>query len=381
MSRKPRIAIAHDYLTQRGGAEKVVLALAKAYPDAPIYTTLYDPEGTYPEFRALDVRPSWLNHVSVLRRNHRAALPLLPLVSSSIHIDADVVIGSSSGWAHGFRTRGRKLVYCYSPARWVYEPDRYLGSDASPMLSLGLKVLSPALRRWDRRAAKSVDMYLAISTVTAARIWRAYEIEAPIVAAPHSMAIAPPSEIVDRAPIGLPSGRYFLLVSRLLPYKNVREVVHAMAIRPSYQLVIIGTGPQKLELQQEATENVVFLEGLTDLHMRAAYAHADALVAASHEDFGLTPLEAAAHGKPSVVLRWGGFLDTVIEHETGVFFDQPTPSAIAEALDAVIDQPWNVETLHARAQQFSECAFITAIQRFVDDLADPAVSRGSTGEE
>src|SRR5687767_3830186 len=105
---RARVAIAHDYLTQRGGAERVVLSLAKAFPDAPIYTTLYDPDATYPEFKHLDVRPSWMNRVGPLRRNHRAALPLLPLAASSITVPADVVIASSSGWAHGFRADGHK---------------------------------------------------------------------------------------------------------------------------------------------------------------------------------------------------------------------------------------------------------------------------------
>ena len=105
-----RVAIAHDYLTQRGGAEKVVLAMARAFPDAPIYTTLFEPSTTFPEFENLDVRASALNRIGFLRRNHRAALPLLPFASSSIEIDADVVLTSTSGWAHGFHTSGRKLV-------------------------------------------------------------------------------------------------------------------------------------------------------------------------------------------------------------------------------------------------------------------------------
>jgi glycosyltransferase involved in cell wall biosynthesis len=345
-----------------------VLSLARAYPDAPIYTTLYDPDHTYPEFRDLDVRPSWLNRSATLRRHHRAALPLLPLVSSSIRVDADVVIASSSGWAHGFRTRGRKLVYCYSPARWLYEPARYLGNNPSPTVAAVLKLLSPPLRSWDRRAARSVDTYLAISTVTADRIRRTYGVEAPIVAAPHSMPIGSSAEVAERAQVGLPAGGYFLVVSRLLPYKNVREIVQAFAIRPAYQLVVVGSGPQKPELEREATPNVTFLERLTDEEMRAAYVHADALVAASHEDFGLTPLEAAANGKPSAVLRWGGFLDTVVEGETGVFFNEPTPTAIAEALDSLTSQSWDVDTLHGRAHDFSEEVFIEAIQGFVDGL-------------
>ena len=127
VNKRPRIAIAHDYLTQRGGAERVVLSMARAFPESPIYTTLYEPELTYPEFTDLDIRVSRLNAIGVLRRNHRLALPVLSLASSMINIDADIVVVSSSGWAHGFSTRGRKLVYCHSPARWLYQRETYLG--------------------------------------------------------------------------------------------------------------------------------------------------------------------------------------------------------------------------------------------------------------
>lgn len=366
MSSRPRVAIAHDYLTQRGGAERVVLALTRAFPEAVVYTTLYEPSATYPEFADVDIRTSWLNRVGTMRREHRAALPLLPLASRSIRIDADVVIASSSGWAHGFRTSGRKLVYCYSPARWLYEPARYRGAEPSRAVAAGLKILGPGLRRWDRRAAGTADRYLAISTVTQTRIAQIYGIEAPIVPAPHSVTapdVVPPALRTDLA------DGYFLLVSRLLEYKNVRPVVQAFATRPDLRLVVVGAGPQKPELQAIATPNVTFFEGLTDDEMASAYARCAALVAASHEDFGLTPLEAAVHGKPAVVLRWGGFLDTVVEGETGVFFDEPEPHQVAAALDVVAARTWDVATLRARAAEFDEAAFARLMRSYVDQLA------------
>lgn len=126
---RPRVAIAHDYLTQRGGAERVVLSMLEASPDATVHTTLYDPEGTFPEFRDVDIRVSPLNRVGPLRRHHRAALPFLPFASSALRIDADLVIASSSGWAHEFPTTGHTLVYCHAPARWLYQSERYLGGD------------------------------------------------------------------------------------------------------------------------------------------------------------------------------------------------------------------------------------------------------------
>lgn len=365
---RPRVAIAHDYLTQRGGAERVVLSLTRAFPGAAVYTTLYEPQSTYPEFEDVDVRVSWLNAIGPLRRHHRAALPLLPFAASSVYIDADVVVASSSGWAHGFRTSGRKLVYCYAPARWLYEPNRYLGDNASPAIRGTLSAVSPWLRRWDARAAESADEYVAISSVTRGRIQDAYGRVAPVVPAPHQMDTVGAIECVPGAG-PLPSPGYFLLVSRLLPYKNVSEVVQAFALRPDQRLVVLGRGPQKAQLVAAAPSNVTFLEDLSDLQVKELYARCVGLVAASHEDFGLTPLEAAAFGKPSAVLRWGGFLDTVVEGQTGVFFDEPSPEAIGSAVDRLLVSSWNAQRLRERASEFNEDRFIEEIRRRVDCLA------------
>src|SRR5436189_353008 len=119
-----RIALVHDYLTQRGGAERVVLSLTRAFPDAPLYTSLYDPAGTFREFADVDVRPLALNAIATLRQRHRLALPLLAAAFSRLEVPADVVVCSSSGWAHGAQVEGRKVVYCHTPARWLYQPDR-----------------------------------------------------------------------------------------------------------------------------------------------------------------------------------------------------------------------------------------------------------------
>lgn len=125
------VALVHDYLTQRGGAERVVLSLRRAFPDAPIYTSLYDPAGTFPEFGAADVQPLPLNLLAPLRRRHRLALGLLAPSFSRLRVEADVVVCSSSGWAHGTAATGRKIVYCHAPARWLYQGERYLGERPS----------------------------------------------------------------------------------------------------------------------------------------------------------------------------------------------------------------------------------------------------------
>ncbi|MCY7402221.1 MAG: glycosyltransferase, partial [Nocardioides sp.] len=223
---RPTVAIAHDYLTQRGGAERVVLTLMKAFPEATIYTTLYDPDGTYPDFAGADIVTSPLNRVPLFRGDHRRALPLLAPAASRIKVDADVTIVSSSGWAHGFDISGRSVVYCYSPARWLYDSDRYLGGPThQSLLGLGLLALKTPLIRWDKRAAHRADRYLAISRVVRERIRDTYDLDPEVVPAPHSMDASASREPI--ADLDDWQHGYALVVSRLLPYKNVDAAIEA----------------------------------------------------------------------------------------------------------------------------------------------------------
>jgi len=356
----PRVAIVHDYLTQRGGAERVVLSLCRAFPDAPVYTSFYEPETTFPEFRERDVCPLWLDRAAPLRRRHRLALPLLPLAFSTSRVDADVVICSSSGWAHGVRTRGRKVVYCYSPAKWLYRPDDYLGAGSRLATRGALAALRPFLLRWDRRAAATADVYLAISSFVAGQVHDAYGIDAEVV---HSPVVLDTAGTRDEVP-GLEPG-FFLTVSRLLPYKNVAAAVAAFRELPSERLVVVGEGALGDSLRAAAGPNVTFLGTVGDAQLRWLYAACAGLVSASREDLGLTPLEAAGFGKPAAVLRWGGFLDTVVDGKTGAFFEQPTPGEIAASVRRLIDREWDRSLIEAQAARFSESAFADRLREIV----------------
>lgn len=354
-----RVALAHDYVTQRGGAERVVLSLLKAFPGAPLYTSLYDPPATFPEFQDADVRTLVLDRLPLLRRNHRLALPLLAPAFDRLELDVDVLLCSSSGWAHGARTRGRKVVYCHTPARWLYQPDRYLAT-RRPFARAALGILRPSLVRWDRRAAASADRYLTNSTAVRERIRRAYGIDAEVVPPPPSLD---PTGTRREVP-GLDPG-FLLCVSRLLPYKNVDAVLKAFAGLPSEQLVVVGTGPEERRLQTSAPRNVSFLGAVSDDTMRWLYASCLGLVAASHEDYGLTPLEAASFGKPSAVLRWGGFLDTVVEGETGVFFGEASPGEIREAVTKLGRTNWRAARLRDHVALFSEARFTARLRELL----------------
>ena len=367
MSRSPRVAIAHDYLTQRGGAERVVLAMLRTFPEATVYTTLYDPEGTYPEFREARIVTSALDRIPFLRRHHRAALPLLPYAASHLRVDADVVVASSSGWAHGFPTDGRKLVYCHAPARWLYQSETYLGAaGASSIRGLMLRLLTPWLRRWDRRASATADRYLVNSTVVRSHVKEAYGIDAAVLAPPFGVdpsgPQAPVAALVDWAAAG-----YHLVVSRLLPYKNVDQVIEAFRGQ-SERLVIVGNGPLERHLRETLPDNVRIVSGLRDEDLRWIYAHAVALIAPSFEDFGLTPLEAAAFGKPTLALRAGGYLDTIAEGLNGSFFDRPASMEIRAAVEAHGRHRWDEAAIRRHADTFSEARFRDRLLREVSSL-------------
>jgi len=376
------VALAHDYATQRGGAERVALIMAGAFPGAPMYTTLYDDAGTFPEFGEVVLRTAAINRIGLLRRHHRLALPLLAPAVSGQHVDAEVLLASSSGWAHGYRGAGRTVVYCHAPARWLYQRERYLGSRSGSggaarvrgaVAGAAIGALTPALLRWDRRAAARADVYLANSTVTQRAIRAAYGIEAEVLPPPPAMM-----PVGDEEPVAGIEPGYLLCVARLLPYKNVDVVIEA-ALLLGQRLVVVGDGPDRARLDALARAGgesrggaaVVTLVGrVDDPELRWLYRHAALLVAASYEDYGLSPLEAGAFGRPAVVLRDGGYLDTVVENVTGTFFDAPESHLVAAAIEEASGRTWDDGALSSHVEAF-------AIARFVDRLREVVkVQRG-----
>jgi len=356
-----RIAIAHDYLTQRGGAERVVLSLVRAFPHAPLYTSLYEPAGTFPEFARVDVRTSPLNLLASLRQRHRLALPFLAPAFSRLRIPAEVAVCSSSGWAHGAHVSGRKVVYCHAPARWLYQTSRYHGN-AGLLPRAGLAALRLPLERWDRKAAEGASRYLANSTWIAHEIGRIYGIEAEVVHPPVAIEADGP-----RQPLAGIEPGYVLCVSRLLPYKNVGAVVTAFAQLSDERLVVVGAGPDEGRLRASGGRNVHFAGSVGDDELRWLYDHARCLVAASYEDFGLTPVEAAAFGKPTAALRFGGYLDTVREGETGVFFERPEPAEIAHGVRTLLAEAWDTAAIRRHADSFSDEGFTRRMREIVEE--------------
>jgi glycosyltransferase involved in cell wall biosynthesis len=362
-----RVAIVHDYLTQRGGAERVVASMARAFPGAPVYTSFFEPASTFPEFADVDVRVSALDRIALLRRHHRLALPLLAPTFSSMRVDAEVVVCSSSGWAHGVRTDAPRVVYCYAPARWLYQSDRYLASTAGArgraVGRAAVGVLGAPLRAWDRRAAARAARYLVTSTHVRDMVRNAYGLDAEVLAPPLTLDPAGPRRALPDVQPG-----FVLCVSRLLVYKHVDAVIAAFGQLPDERLVVVGTGPDAPALRASRPPNVQMTGSVDDDVLRWLYANAGVLVAAAHEDFGLTPIEANAFGVPVAALRWGGYLDTVLEERTGVLFDEATPDAIADAVRRVRRRSFSAVDLRARAAEFSEARFVDRLRDVVDEV-------------
>jgi glycosyltransferase involved in cell wall biosynthesis len=350
------LAIVHDYLTQRGGAERVVELFTELFPGAPVFTSLYDPSATFEAFRDVDVRTGVLDRAAVLRHHHRAALPFLAPWFAAQRYDADVVLASSSGWAHEVRTTGRLIVYCHAPARWLYQRDRYLGatggsSSRRALAGAALGVLGAPLRRLDRASARRASTYVANSTATAALVRQLYDRDAEVLCPPP--ALDPAGD--QRGVHGLDAG-FALCVARLLAYKHV-DVAVAAASGLDREVVIVGDGPERRRLEAIAGPNVRFLGVVDDATLRWCYSNASVLVSVGFEDFGLAPLEAASFGTPTVAREFGGALDTVRDGVTGVLLAAVSPHSVREAIRRLSAEPPSRAVLNTHAASFSKKRF------------------------
>jgi len=348
------VAIVHDYLNQRGGAERVVLEMASIWPQAPIYTSLFRPQSTFPEFGGRDVRTSPLDRLPV-DEGFRNLFPLYPAAFRAFGaLDEDVVISSSSGWAHSVRTAPRSFhaVYCYTPARWLY------GGDHLRVSRPRQQALKPAIglmRRWDRAAAGRADLYIAISEAVRLRIKQRYGLDAPVV--------YPPVDTQRFRP--RPRGERLLVVSRLLPYKRVDLVVDA-ATRAGLGLDVVGTGPALPDLQNRAGPTVTFHERLGDGDVTRLMESCSAFCLPGREDFGITPVEANAAGKPVVAFGGGGVLETIEDGRTGVFFRVQEVDEVLKAIRRCHELQTSPEVIAASAQRFSRVRFQAGLLRVLN---------------
>ncbi len=354
------IALVHDWLNQIGGAEDVLETMAGMFPDAPIYTSMYWREGMPPAYRSWDIRTTWMDRLPGIYSHHQLYLPLYPLAFARLDLSGyPVVLSNKSGFCHGLRTDGAVHVcYCLSPTRYVWEFEEYAAREAlPPALKTALLPIIRLLRRWDYRAAQRVDHFIAISSEIQARIRHYYGRDATIIHPPVDTARFEPAPT---------HGDYYLIVSRLVPYRRIDLVVQAFN-KLGLPLIIAGDGRDRDALEKLAGPNVTFLGHVPDADLPELYARCRAYVLPGVEDFGIAPLQAQAAGRPVIAYRAGGALDTVVEGETGNFFDEPTPEALAAAVRAFDPDTIDPRACAQNAARFDASVFRRKLRQFVEE--------------
>ncbi|MGR6967091.1 glycosyltransferase [Geodermatophilus sp. URMC 61] len=349
--------MAHDYFTQRGGAERVAILLAQIHGEGSVTTSAAIPENTFPEVRKLHVREllRWLPRALARRRGTLA--PFAGLAFLAHRVDDGVVVCSTSGWAHWLRGRAPRVVYCHTPARWLYEPADYF-KGLPPLWHTVLGVVMAPLRALDRQRTRSAAVVLANGPVTADRIRRVYGLKAPIVIPPPGIDEEGPQE-----PVPGVHEDFCLTVSRPRSYKNLDLVTSVFSARRQEQLVVVGG-----TVQPSVEDSVLHVGRVSDAQLRWLYQHARAVICVAREDLGLVPIEAFQFGTPAVALRAGGYLATCTPGRNAVFVESEDADALDRALDQLRDQPLERSSVRASAEEFSVQHFREVISGLVTRL-------------
>ncbi|WP_261365326.1 glycosyltransferase [Anatilimnocola floriformis] len=361
---EPRIALVHDWLVSPGGAEKVLLEMHRLYPEAPIYTAAYTPE-KFPEFADADVRPSWLNRIGLAKTKHQ----LFPLARAwtfrSLNLSQyDIVLSSCSAESKYVRTgpRTMHICYCHTPVRYYWSDyEWYKNNPPFGRLNWLVKGLLPlmigGLRKIDYRGAQGVDRFVANSNYVAARIEKYYDKD--------STTIYPPVN-VEQYPLSRERDDYYLIVGRQVAYKRLDLAVDAFN-ELGLPLKVAGTGEEIAKHRPRAKSNIEFLGRVPDEALPQLYGRAKAFVFPAEEDFGIVPVEAMANGTPVIAFGVGGAKETVVEGETGTFFQERTGASLAAAVRKFNTMTFDPEVIRARAERFSQEVFHRELGRFVKE--------------
>ncbi len=362
------LAIVHDWLNQVGGAEDVLAEMHALYPSAPIYTSIYAPEKMPAAMRGWDIRTTWMDRLPGVYDHHQPYLPFYPLAFGRLDLTAyDVVLSNKSGFCHGVRVRedAYHIDYCLTPTRYVWMPDAYMAREGfGKAVEWGAKPLLAWLKRWDYEAAQRVTHFVAISHEVQDRIRRYYQRE--------SVIIYPPVDTSRFRPNDRPPEPFFLVLSRLIPYKRIDLAVRACN-RVGCRLIVAGDGRDRAALEAIAGPTIEFRGRVSDAEAEDLMARCQAFLFPGLEDFGITPLQAQAAGRPVIAYGAGGALDTVIPGVTGEFFHEPTPEALAELLADFDPARYDPAACRANAERFS-------VERFRRELGE-YVARVASGQE
>jgi glycosyltransferase involved in cell wall biosynthesis len=346
------VALVHDYLNQRGGAERVFARIAQAWPEAPIYTALYDEAVLGDLFPAHRVRSSYLARVPFSNRYFRMLAPFYPRAFESFDLRGfDAIVSSTTSWAKGVRFPPNAVHVCYinTVSRFAFASDAYVPRAARPLIG--------RLIAWDREAAKRPTRFVANSRNVAERIANFYGRDSDVLHCPVDL---------ERFSVGAGAGGYFVVASRLLPYKRIDLAIRAASIA-GVRLFVAGTGPAERSLRAAAKGTTTTLLGyVSDERLNELLGNARAAIVPGEEDFGLVPLEAAAAGRPTIAYRGGGALETIAEGETGTFFDEPNADSLAEKLRTFDSAGYEPNRLRAHAERFSPARFTEGLRSIVE---------------
>ncbi len=361
----PPLALVHDYLNQQGGAERVVDALHALYPDAPLYTSIYDRKRMPERYRAWAIHPSFMQHLPGVMTHHQAYLPLYPAAFASFHFARyPLLISSSSAWGKGIRVpRGSVHVcYCHAPMRFAWDYRAYAAREGfGRTLDLALRPTLAALRRWDRATSAHVTHFVANSRTVAGRIAAIYGRDATVIYPPVDTArYAAPTDVPESPE------PFFLLVSRLVPYKRLDLAVRA-ANALGVRLEITGDGRDRAALEAIAGPTVRFLGRISDAALRDRLARCTATVFPGEDDFGIAQVEAQAAGRPVIAFGRGGAVETVRDGVTGVLFGAQTVEDVMDAMRRVQTRAWDCTAIAAHARRFDDAVFSERMAAFVAD--------------
>jgi glycosyltransferase involved in cell wall biosynthesis len=356
----PQLALVHDYLLVMRGAERTFAAMADLYADAPIYTLLYDEQSTSRRFAGRSVTTSPLQRLGVGQSSFRRLLPLYPWAAGRLHPeDCDVVLSSSSAFAHGLCVPAEAVhvCYCHAPFRYAWYEEARALHETSTLLQPLLRLQLRRMRKWDLRASRQVDAYIANSQLTRERIKRYYGRE--------SVVVHPPVE-TERFKMGVP-GDALLVVSEIVHHKRVHVALEA-ARRAGVPIRVVGSGPNHAALSAAYPE-AEFLGRASDEELIELYAGARAVIVPSMEEFGITAVEAQAAGRPVIAAAAGGALETVLDGRTGLLATLDDPDSFAQAIRRIEDLDFDPAHARENAERFSVAAFRRRLQEQIARVA------------
>ncbi len=356
-----RVALVHDYLTELGGAERVLQALCELFPHAPIYTLIYDEKATGGLFKERRIHTSFLQRMPYARSRHRNYAWLMPLAVEQFDLSKyDLVISDSASYAKGIVTKPHTvhISYCHTPIRYAWDDShRYVKEFGAPLF---LRHLIPLflnyLRIWDKEAALRVDAFIANSSFVKERIRKYYRVDAQVVHPPVDTEFF---SAVKRSPQD-----YFLAAGRLVAYKRFDLALRAFN-ELGMPLVVAGEGSEMKKLKAIAGKTITFAGHVSDQDLRGLYAGAKALIFPQEEDFGITAVEAMATGCPVIAYRGGGALENIVEGKTGIFFDHERPGTLVKAVEQFANIEFDSDEIRKHAKKFSKEVFKKKMQEVI----------------